>query len=106
MFSWLQLQPLDLIIRKKDLAVPLDTAPRSDLIDLMARVLFAPPGKVVFRQDRRVTDNVDLPTDPIQARLEEEKREPTLQDARYEWATYNSPCMRFGNGPSPRCYIG
>ena len=34
-----QLQLLDLMIRKKDLAVPLDTATRADLIGLMARVL-------------------------------------------------------------------
>ena len=34
-----QLQFLDLMIRKKDLAVPLDAVTRADLIDLMARVL-------------------------------------------------------------------
>ena len=32
-----QLQFLDLMIRKKDLAVPLDAVTRADLIDLMAR---------------------------------------------------------------------
>ena len=34
-----QLQFLDLMIRKKDLAVPLDAVTRADLIDLMPRVL-------------------------------------------------------------------
>ena len=32
-----QLQFLDLMIRKKDLGVPLDAVTRADLIDLMAR---------------------------------------------------------------------
>jgi hypothetical protein len=36
-----QLQFLDLMIRKENEAVPMDTKARADLIDLMARVLVA-----------------------------------------------------------------
>jgi hypothetical protein len=47
-----QLQLLDLMIRKKDLAVPLDTATRADLIDLMARILV----EVFHEEGGRVDD--------------------------------------------------
>jgi hypothetical protein len=36
-----QLQLLDLMIRKEDEAVPMDAKARADLIDLMARILVA-----------------------------------------------------------------
>jgi hypothetical protein len=47
-----QLQFLDLMIRKKDLAVPLDAVTRADLIDLMARVLV----EVFHEEGGRVDD--------------------------------------------------
>ncbi len=37
----LQLQLLDLGIRKEDVAVPIDITVRTELIDLMARILMA-----------------------------------------------------------------
>jgi hypothetical protein len=51
-----QLQFLDLMIRKKDDAVPMDALTRADLIDLMARILV-----VVFQEEKgRVDDNRGL----------------------------------------------
>ena len=50
-----QLQFLDLTIRKKDLAVPLDAVTRADLIDLMARVLVK-----VFHEERGRVDDRGL----------------------------------------------
>jgi len=44
----LQLQLLDLRIRKEDVAVPIDITVRTDLIDLMARILMA-----VFQAEER-----------------------------------------------------
>jgi hypothetical protein len=48
----MQLQFLDLLIAEKDGAVPLDAAVRTDLIDLMARVLV-----VVFQEEGRKHDD-------------------------------------------------
>ena len=48
----MQLQFLDLMIRKENEAVPLDATTRADLIDLMARILV-----VVFQEEGgRVND--------------------------------------------------
>jgi hypothetical protein len=49
--SVLQLQFLDLVIRKENEVVPMDAAARADLIDLMARVLVA-----VFQAKGKVDD--------------------------------------------------
>ena len=50
-----QLQFLDLMIRKENDAVPLDAMARADLIDLMARILVA-----VFREERGKADDRGL----------------------------------------------
>ena len=52
-----QLQFLDLMIRKKDEAVPMDAKARADLIDLMARILV-----VVFQVEGGNVDD----RDPVQ----------------------------------------
>ena len=48
----MQLQLLDLMIRKESGAVPMDAATRADLIDLMARILVA----VFHEEGGRVDD--------------------------------------------------
>ena len=53
-----QLQLLDLMIRKECDAVPMDAAARADLIDLMARILVA----VFHEEGGRVNDR-----DPVQS---------------------------------------
>jgi hypothetical protein len=51
-----QLQFLDLMIRKKDEAVPMDAKARADLIDLMARILV-----VVFQaEEGRLHDGASI----------------------------------------------
>jgi hypothetical protein len=52
-----QLQFLDLMIRKEDEAVPMDAKARADLIDLMARILV-----VMFQVDGGKVDD----RDPVQ----------------------------------------
>jgi len=52
-----QLQFLDLMIRKENEAVPVDAKARADLIDLMARILVA-----VFQVEGGKTDD----RDPVQ----------------------------------------
>jgi hypothetical protein len=53
-----QLQLLDLMIRKEDEAVPMDAKARADLIDLMARILVA-----VFQVEGGKVDD----RDPVQS---------------------------------------
>ena len=53
-----QLQLLDLMIRKESGAVPMDEAARADLIDLMARVLVA----VFYEEGGRVDDRGLVPS--------------------------------------------
>jgi hypothetical protein len=50
-----QLQLLDLMIRKEDEAVPMDATARADLIDLMARILVA-----VFHEEGGKVDDRGL----------------------------------------------
>ena len=50
----LQLQLLDLRIRKEDVAVPIDITVRAELIDLMARILV-----VVFQAEGGTVDDRD-----------------------------------------------
>ena len=58
-----QLELLDLMIRKECGAVPMDAAIRADLIDLMARILVA-----VFHEEGRGDDDRDLVQSQDQAR--------------------------------------
>jgi hypothetical protein len=51
-----QLQLLDLVIVKEDVAVPFDGATRTELIDLMARILMA----VFQTEGGRVDDRASL----------------------------------------------
>ena len=53
-----QLQLLDLMIRKEPGAVPMDEATRADLIDLMARILVA----VFHEEGGRVDDRGLVPS--------------------------------------------
>jgi len=52
--SVVQLQLLDVMIGKKNAAVPMDAAARADLIDLMARILV-----VVFQTEGGTVDDRD-----------------------------------------------
>jgi hypothetical protein len=52
--SVVQLQFLDLMIRKENEAVPMDAKARADLIDLMARILVA-----LFQAERGKVDDRD-----------------------------------------------
>jgi hypothetical protein len=52
--SVLQLQLLDLRIRTEDVAVPMDVTARTELIDLMARILVA-----VFQAEGGIVDERD-----------------------------------------------
>jgi hypothetical protein len=60
-----QLQFLDLMIRKEDEAVPMDAKARADLIDLMARILVAvfqvEGGKVDDRDPVQFQDQAGAP---------------------------------------------